>query len=119
MLLLVVVVGLERRWRHTHQPQDCHTRVYGLILLLTEVPLWEARAHPMPLCILFRAAEVRTMTSMVMRILDHLSFRTLCRLNLRNLQALGDAVRLTLSLQALTLLARRVRVRLGGIEGFW
>ena len=36
--------------------------------------------------------------SVVMRSLDRLSYRTLRRLNLRNLQALGDAVRLTLSL---------------------
>jgi len=99
--------------------------VYGSVLLLTEVLLWEARARPAPLWILFRAMEARTRMrmrmrrSMVMRSMDRLSYRMLHRLNLRNLLALGDIVRLTLSLQAPTLLATRVRVRLGGIEGFW
>ena len=72
--------------------------MYGSVLLLMEVLLREARARPAPLWILFRATEVRTRTSMVMRSLDRLSYRKLRRLNLRNLQALGDAVRLTLSL---------------------
>jgi len=87
--LLVVVVGLERRWRHTHQPQDSWTQVYCSVLLLMEVLLREARDSPVPLWILFRATEVRTRTrmrrSVVMRSLDHLSYRMLRRLNLRNL----------------------------------
>jgi hypothetical protein len=38
-------------------------------------------------------------------------------LSLCNLQALGNAVHLTLSLQTLMLLAIRVRARLGGSDG--
>ena len=49
--------------------------------------------------------------------LGPLSFRTLPRLSLHSLQALGDAVHLTRTLQVLALLVTRVRVRLGGSEG--
>ena len=43
------------------------------------------------------------------------------RLSLHSLQALGDAVHLTLTIQAMTRLVTRVRVRLrlGGSEGLW
>ena len=53
--------------------------------------------------------------------LGPLSFRTLPRLSLHSLQALGGVVHLTLALQAPTLLVIRVRVRvrLGGSEGLW
>ena len=51
--------------------------------------------------------------------LDPSQLRTLPRLSLHSLQALGDAVHLTLTLQAPTLLVTWVRVRLEDSEGLW
>ena len=53
---------------------------------------------------------------MVMMSLPSLSSRTLLRLSLCRLQEQDDAVRLARTLQAPTLLATRVRVRLGGSD---
>ena len=106
MRLLVVVVGQSRHKTCTFLPQA------------EEAQVCLAKHLQGP-----QALRTRTRTttrwSRGMRNLAHLSSRTLPRLSLHSLQALGNAVHLTLILQAPTPLVTRVRVRLGGSEDLW
>ena len=65
----------------------------------------------------FNSVGITELVVQVQLSLAHLSSRTLPQLSLHNLQALGNAVHLILTIQAPTLLVTRVRVRLGGSEG--